>query len=173
MYSFESTGSRKDLHAMTVGALIGAVVLFTAAGVEGVPMPSLLQIAGIALAGVAVYLLTRYSLKVYRYAVEPSGIADMHGNELFDLIITETVGKRSVVVSRVALRSVDREAVTVLRRDDPGFKTARAALCSTYQKFRYVNTPIAPAECYIPLPTENALIIIPPDPYMIKILRGE
>ena len=173
MYAFESSGSRKALHAMTVGAMIGAVALFTVAGTEGVPLPSLLQIAGIILAGVSVYLLTRYSLKVYRYAIEPSGITDEHGVEQFDLVITEIVGKRSVVVSRVGLRSIDRAAVTVLRRDDPGFKTARTAVCSTYRKFRYINTPIAPAECYIPVPSENAIIIIPPDPYMVKHLRGE
>ena len=28
MYSFESSGSRKPLHAMVIGALVGAAVLF-------------------------------------------------------------------------------------------------------------------------------------------------
>ena len=173
MYSFESSGSRKSLHAMIIGAMIGAVALFTVAGMDGVPLPSLLQIAGIVLAAAAIYLATRFALKTYRYAIEPSGITDEHGVEQFDLVITEIVGKRSVVVSRVALRSIDREAVTVIRRDDPGFKAARTAVCSTYQKFRYENTPLSPASCYIPFPSENAIIIIPPDPYMVKLLRGE
>ncbi len=172
MYAFESSGSRKALHAMTIGAFIGAVALIASSGGNIIP-PIILQLAGIILAGVSDYLLTRYSLKVYRYAIEPSGITDEHGVEQFDLVITEMVGRRSVVVSRVCLRSIDREAVTVLRRDDPSFKTARTAVCSTYQKFRYINTPIAPAECYIPFPSENAIIIIPPDPYMVKHLRGE
>ena len=171
MYSFESTGSRKSLHAIIIGTIIGGIALF--AEHDGLPLPWLWQIAAIMLLGDATHLTNRYALKTYRYAIEPSGITDEHGNEQLDLVITEFVGKRSVVVSRVGLRSIDREAVTVLRRDDPSFKTARTAVCSTYQKFRYINTPIAPAECYISFPSENALIIIPPDPYMIKILRGE
>ena len=170
MYSFESSGSRKSLHALIIGTFIGGIALIVAS--DGLPLPWLWQIASVLLLSNASYLLTRYSLKTFRYAIEPSGITDEHGVEQFDLVITETVGKRSVVVSRVCLRSIDRDTVTVIRRDDPNFKATRTAVCSTYQKFRYENTPFSPASCYIPFPSEHAIIIIPPDPYMVKLLRG-
>ena len=39
MYAFESSGSRKPLHAMVIGSMIGAGVLFSVSTVQGIPMP--------------------------------------------------------------------------------------------------------------------------------------
>ena len=118
MYSFESSGSRKPLHAMVIGAIVAAAVLFTVGGFEGVPVPFLFQMGGILCATAAVYLTVRYSLKAYRYAIEPNTIVDAEGVEQYDLVITEIVGKKMTVVARVGLRTVDHSAVTVIRRED-------------------------------------------------------
>lgn len=173
MYSFESSGSRKPLHAMVVGAMVAAVFLFTLSGYQGIPMPYLFQGVGILCASAAVYLLVRYSLKTYRYAIEPNTIVDAEGVEQYDLVITEIMGRKMTVVARVGLRTVDHAAVRILAResghDDDG--EDRALLCAGKKVFRYENTPISPASCYIPIPEENAVVVIPADERMMEILR--
>lgn len=177
MYAFESRGSRKPLHAMVIGTVAAAVILFSLSNREGVPVPYLFQAAAIGCLTATVYLLARYSLKIYRYAVEPNGILDGEGMEQYDLVITEIVGRKMTVVARLALRDIDRAAVTVIPRSaqSPAERAkadeARATLCKGKQVFRYENTPISPASCYIPMPEENAVVVIPPDEGMIKILK--
>ena len=174
MYSFESSGSRKPLHAMVIGAIVAAVVLFSVANGEGIPMPYLFQMVGILCATAAVYLTVGYSLKIYRYAIEPNTIVDAEGVEQYDLVITEITGKKMKVVCRVGLRTVAHDAVTVvIRRDnDPMAKTARDLLCRDQRVFKYENTPVSPASCYIPIPEENSVVVIPADERMVEILRA-
>ncbi|MBR6782009.1 MAG: hypothetical protein IKM33_02270 [Clostridia bacterium] len=174
MYSFESSGSRKPLHAMVVGALIGTAVLFCVGGMEGMPFPFLFQTAAVLCATIAIYLTAGYSLKSYRYAIEPNTIVDAEGLDQYDLVITEIRGKRMKVVARVGLRSVDHDAVVVIRRSDgEAAKDARNLLCKGKQVFRYENTPLSPASCYIPIPEENSVIVIPVDDRMVEILKGK
>ena len=173
MYAFESTGSRKPLHAMVIGTLVAAVILFSISNREGLPVPHLFQTGAIGCLTGTVYLLVRYSLKLYRYAVEPNGILDAHGVEQYDLIITEIVGKKMTVVARVALRDIDKPAVTVIRRADKAKgEEARETLCKGRRVFRYENTPASPASCYIPLPEENSVVVIPVDEKMVSSLKG-
>ena len=174
MYAFESSGARRPLHIMVVGALVAGVLLFSVSNREGMPMPYLFQGAAIGCLTVAVYLLGRYSLRIYRYAVEPGGIVDADGVEQYDLVITEIVGKRMTVVSRVALRDIDKASVTVIRRaDGDTAKQAKESLCRGRQVFRYENTPASPQSCYIPIPEEGAVVVIPVDEGMVRILKGD
>ena len=173
MYSFESSGSRKPLHAMVIGAMIATVLLFSVAGLEGIPMPYLFQIGAILCATAAVYLTVGYSLKAYRYAIEPNTIVDAEGVEQYDLVITEITGKKLKVVARVGLRTVDHTAVTVIRRQDgEAAKEARDLLCKDKRVFKYENTPVSPASCYIPIPEENSVVVIPADERMVGILKA-
>ena len=172
MYSFESSGSRKPLHAMVIGAIIGTAVFFSLGGMEGMPFPFLFQTGAFICATVAIYLAAAYSLKCYRYAIEPNTIVDAEGMEQYDLVITEITGKRMKVVARIGLRSVDHDAVVVIRRSDgEAAKSARDTICKGKQIFRYENTPISPVSCYIPIPEENSVIIIPVDDRMVEILK--
>lgn len=174
MYFFESNGSRRPLHAMVIGAIVAAVVLFSVANREGIPMPFLFQLGGILCATAAVYLTVGYSLKIYRYAIEPNTIVDAEGVEQYDLVITEIMGKKMKVVCRVGLRTVDHDAVRVFGRgktqDDDGEERAR--LCAGKKVFKYENTPVSPASCYIPIPEENSVVVIPADERMVEILRA-
>ena len=174
MYSFESSGSRKPLHAMVIGALAGAAVLFSLGTLPDVPLPSLFQMGAILCATLAVYLTVRYSLRTYRYAIQPNTIVDAEGVEQYDLVITEITGKKMKVVCRVGLRTVDHDAVRVFGRgktqDDDGEERAR--LCAGKKVFKYENTPISPASCYIPIPEENAVVVIPADERMVEILKA-
>ena len=172
MYSFESSGSRKPLHAMVIGEMVAAVVLFSVANGDGIPMPYLFQMGGILCATAAVYLTVRYSLKYYRYAIEPNTIVDAEGVEQYDLVITEITGKKMKVICRVGLRTVDHTAVTVIRRQDgEAAKEARDLLCKDKRVFKYENTPVSPASCYIPIPEENSVVVIPADERMVEILK--
>ena len=173
MYSFESSGSRKPLHAMVIGTIVAAVVLFSVANREGMPVPYLFQMGGILCATAAVYLTVGYSLKTYRYAIEPNTIVDVEGIEQYDLVITEIMGKKMKVVARVGLRTVDHDAVRVFSRgktSDDGEE--RAQFCAGKKVFKYENTPVSPASCYIPIPEENAVVVIPADERMVEILRA-
>ena len=174
MYSFESSGSRKPLHAMVLGELIASSVLFCLGGIGGIPVPSLFQMGGILCATVSVYMTVRYSLRYYRYAIQPNTIVDAQGVEQYDLVITEIMGKKMKVVCRVGLRTVDHAAVTVIRRaDGDSAKEARALLCKDKRVFKYENTPVSPASCYIPIPEENSVVVIPVDERMVEILKSK
>ena len=173
MYSFESSGSRRPLHAMVIGALVGAAVFFSVGTLPSIPLPSLFQMGAILCATLAVYLTVRYSLRAYRYAIEPNTIVDAEGVEQYDLVITEITGKKMKVVCRVGLRTVDHTAVTVIRRaDGQASKEARETLCKGMRVFRYENTPVSPASCYIPIPEENSVVVIPADERMVEILKA-
>ena len=173
MYSFESSGSRSPLHAMVIGALVGAAVFFSVGTLPSIPLPSLFQIGAILCATLAVYLTVRYSLRAYRYAIEPNTIVDAEGVEQYDLVITEITGKKMKVVCRVGLRTVDHNAVTVIRRaDGQTSKEACDLLCKDKRVFKYENTPVSPASCYIPIPEENSVVVIPADERMVEILRA-
>ena len=172
LYSFESSGSRKPLHAMVVGSMVAAVVLLTVGGIDGIPLPFLFQTAGMVCATAAVYLMAAYSLKSYRYAIQPNTIVDAEGVEQYDLVITEIMGKKLKVVARVGLRTIDHTAVTVIPRGDPTAKEAAATLCKDRRVFKYENTPISSVSCYIPIPEENCVVVIPADERMVEILRA-
>ena len=172
MYSFESGGSRKPLHAMVIGSMAAAAILFVLGGTDRVPFPFLFQMGAFLCATATVYLVAAYSLKSYRYAIEPNTIVDAEGVEQFDLVITEILGKKLKVVARVGLRTVDHNAVTVIPRGDPTAKEAAATLCKDKRVFKYENTPISPASCYVPIPEENCVVVIPVDERMVEILRA-
>ena len=173
MYSFESGGSRKPLHAMVIGSMAAAAILFVLGGTDRVPFPFLFQMGAFVCATATVYLVAAYSLKSYRYAIEPNTIVDAEGVEQYDLVITEILGKKMKVVARVGLRTVDHNAVTVIPRGDPTAKEAAATLCKDKRVFKYENTPISPASCYVPIPEENCVIIIPVDKTMVEILKKQ
>ncbi len=172
MYAFESSGSRKGLHALVIGSSVAAFLLFSISTQEGMPFPYLFQFGAVLCLVAAVYLLTRYSLRIYRYALEPNGIRDSGGREQVDLIITRIVGRQMVVETRVSLRDIDRAAVAVVRRADrKAYADLRAAYGSGWHIFRYENTPLSAVSCYIPIPEERAVVVIPADERMVQILQ--
>ena len=173
MYFFESRGSRKSLHTMVIGSMIATVALLYVGNLDGIPFPALFQTGAFIFATVAVYLTAAYSLKSYRYAIEPNTIVDAEGIEQYDLVITEIMGKKMKVVARVGLRTIDHAAVTVIPRGDNAAKESRDLLCKDKRVFKYENTPISPASCYVPIPEENCVIIIPVDKTMVEILKKQ
>lgn len=67
----------------------------------------LAQLFGVLLLTAGVYLYGKFVARVYAYTVQPGGIFDADGYELYDLVVTETVGKRRQrVVCRLSLRDI-------------------------------------------------------------------
>ncbi len=170
MYSFESSPSRKPLHAMVIAAFAAAAVLFSLSNVRGIPYPVIFQTGAILCLVAAVYLIARFSVKLYRYSVEPNGIVDTHGVEQCDLVVTEITGKKIKVVARIGLRDID-EVVVVRRKDKEAREAIKNSLCRDKQLFRCTNTPAMDEECYISIPEENSVLLIPADERMTAILR--
>ena len=157
---------------MVIGSMAAAAILFVLGGTDWVPFPFLFQLGAFVCATATVYLVAAYSLKSYRYAIEPNTIVDAEGVEQYDLVITEIMGKKLKVVARVGLRTIDHGAVTLIRRSDPAAKEARDLLCKDKRVFKYENTPISSVSCYIPIPEENCVVVIPADETMVEILRA-
>ncbi len=171
MYAFHSSPSRSGLHAMVIGAFAVAAILFGLSRYETIPYPVVFQTAAVICLVAALYLTARYSLRVYRYAIEPNGITDAYGTEQCDLVITEIVGKKQKVVARIALRDIG-EVVAVKRDDKETLATIKNGFVRGKQVFTYANVPILPEACYIEAPEEGAVIVIPTDEGMLKILKG-
>ena len=67
----------------------------------------LAQTLGVLLLTAGIYLYARFVARTYTYAVQPGGIFDAEGRELYDLIVIETIGKRKQqTVCRIALRDM-------------------------------------------------------------------
>ncbi len=174
MYAFESSGSRKSLHMMVIGAFVVGILLFSLSNQPGVPLPSLWQCLAALTLSVGVYLCVRYSLAIYRYAVESSGITDADGAEQYDLIITVITGKKQRTVTRIALREIDRDRVSVLKRSDKREnEIVRRSYGAETRVFTYANVPILAEACVIPVPEEKSILLIPVDAGMYRILKGE
>lgn len=176
MYAFESSPRRGIFHVLVVACFVLALLLFGISGTEGMAYPMVYQFSGVVLLVAGIFFLSRYILKQYRYEISESTICDATGKPLLDLVITETSGRRITVVARVALRDVvavevvnktedaarAKEKVSLLRRGVNGEKPI---------VFRYTNTPFVTQACYISVPAERSVLVIPPDKTMVDILR--
>ncbi len=86
------------------GVGIFAVSLFN----TEIPYLSLFaQMLGVLLLTAGVYLYAKFIARTYTYTVQPGGIFDAEGRELYDLVVIETIGKRKQrTVCRIALRDI-------------------------------------------------------------------
>ncbi len=168
MYAFRSSGSRPWLHALVIVSVVGALGLFGLSGADGIRYAWLLQLTAICLAAVGVYLLTRYSLREYRYEIVDSGLEGADGQPVWELDVTSVIGARMTLTARANLRDIC--AVRVLSRTE--FKAKKASLLGDAVLFRCENDPFAPRTCYVTVPAERVVIAIPPDAGMIELLRA-
>lgn len=170
MYAFTSSGPRKSLHALVICTIVGTILLFTLSSVDGIAYAWALQLGAIMMATVGIYLAARYSLCEYRYEITDSGLIAADGTPVYDLTITMITGRygRRQEVTRIGLRDVGE--VYIL--DRATYMKKSPALRSIPHRFRYENTPFAPLSCYITVPEEEALLIIPPDQRMADILAA-
>lgn len=65
------------------------------------------QLFGVLFLTAGIYLYTKYFAHQYIYAVQPGGIFDANGCEIYDLVVMDTVGKnKQSVVCRLSLRDM-------------------------------------------------------------------
>lgn len=167
MYAFESHPRRKGFHLLVGGCFVVALVLLAISGLEGISYPVIYQGTAFLLVTAGAYLMVRYVLNVYRYEISESGIISADGEAQYDLVITEITGKRRRVVTRVALRDIDAVAVIPRKKKDAQKAFARGK----ERVFRYTNDPFDAVSCYLSLPTEDSVVVIPLDDTMILHLR--
>lgn len=175
---FESYRHQSAIHILTISCFIAAFLLFGVSNMESMVYPLVYQLTGILLLVVGTYFLTRYVLKKYRYEIIQSDIVDTWGEPVFDLVITETTGKRVVVVAKVALRDIAMLDVIDKRKDKNLAKEKVRQICEIpqteggrYIVYRYANTPFMSLACYLQIPSENSVLVIPYHEKMVSALR--
>lgn len=166
MEEFSSGGKRRRLHAIVITDMAAAVFMWTSAGAGG-SYGWIFQLVGVALAGLGIYLLTRYSLRRYTFSIQDSGLVDASGRQVYDLVVTQTLGRRITVAARVSVRDILR--IEVLSRTD--FRGKRKTDFKELILFRYESDPFSRSSAYITVPDENALLAIPPIPDLLELLR--
>lgn len=167
MYAFESCPRRGMLHLLTVGCFVLALLLMGISGVDNIAYPMLYQLTAVILVVIGVYLVIRYVLRLYRYEVSENGITNACGERQYDLVITEITGKRQQIVTRVALRDI--AAVAFIDRKKEKQK-AVDFIGGVKRVFRYTNSPFEAGGCYLSVPEEGSVLIIPRDEKMMKLL---
>ena len=164
MYAFDSHARGKLFHCLVGGCFVTALLLFGIAGVEGMAYPAVYQFTAFVLLTAGVYLLVRYGLKIYRYEIAENGIVSAAGDKQYDLVVTEITGRRIRVMTRVALRDIE-SAVILSRKKDA------TTLIGGRRVYRYTNRPFESVSCYLILPEENAVVVIPEDENMMRHLE--
>lgn len=86
----------------------GGLGLFGISLNPAVPFPFVAQGLGVLLLVFGVVLCTKFILRTLYYSIQPAGIFDADGNEIYDLEVIEEIGKKRTTVCRVNLRDVVR-----------------------------------------------------------------
>ena len=165
---FESQQHPTIIHVLTIACFVIAFLLF---GMSGMAYPLIYQLSGLVLLVAGVYLLVRYILKKYRYEIAPGNIVDSYGDPVLGLVITETTGRRTTVVAKINLRDIEQIAVVDKRQDKESAKAQIADITQKYIVYRYTNTPFLSHICYIQVPCENSVLVIPYHQDMVQALR--
>ncbi|MBQ7378660.1 MAG: hypothetical protein IJW70_03145 [Clostridia bacterium] len=109
MYSVTPKKQSK-LTAAAVGACFacGIGLFAVSIGQESLPFVTIAaQLISVLILTAGIYLYSKYIARQYTYTVQPGGIFDANGEEIYDLEVIETVGGRKQrVVCRLALRDI-------------------------------------------------------------------
>ncbi|UKI12164.1 MAG: hypothetical protein L6V84_05195 [Oscillospiraceae bacterium] len=166
MYSFTPNGRRRGLHAVVIVDLTASVLLWTSATAGG-SYGWIFQLAGVVLAVLGIYLITRYSLRSYTFSVQDSELVDSAGNPVYDLVITQTLGRKISVVARVSLRDIRH--LTVLSRSD--FRKCRKKKISFPHPLPLRQRPLRPPRRLPPRPGRARPPCHPPDAALLDLLH--
>ena len=136
--------SPKKQGILTAAAVIGCFVcgigLFVASiGQNTLPYVTLAaQLAGVLLLTAGIYLYTKYFAHQFTYAVRPDGVFDANGEEIYDLVVIDTVGgRRQRVVCRIALRDIIKVSARPARATKKNGQTNIAPTQDGGQVFQY------------------------------------
>ena len=167
-YITTSSGKRTGLHVLVVTAYAAGILLVSSSSTF-VPFAPLWQLVGVLLLVAGVYLTTRYSLRSYTYAVEPGDILDADGEAVYELVITEAIGRKRTVVARVALRDIDADGLQVVRQGETAVRRDEAS--PTPRVLRYANTPVVAVAIHVPVPEEGSILVLPYDEGLLAAIR--
>ncbi len=174
MYSVQPKKQNKlDVLACAACFACGACVF--AASIANTSLPYLTlaaQLLAVLLLTAGIYLYSKFIARTYTYAVQPGGIYDTQGQELYDLVVTETTGKsKQRTVCRIALRDIVRTEARPLRA------TKKNGLCKIEasgdygRKFSYC-ADLVPEKVLVIYDTDGNAVVLTYDERLWRILSG-
>ncbi len=172
MYLYKKTAKPKNTAGKITSllCLLCGAALFILAGNITEFFTSVIQLSGVILIGISIYIATAYLLREYTFSVTQSSKfsnEDADFDEKFDFIITEKKNNRDIKVCHFGM-----DDVTKVRIVDPKNKKAISAERKNTRRFTY-NTEFA-ASRYIEvrayLDGEEYSIFVTYDEALFKIL---
>ena len=127
------------------------------------------QILGILLLTAGIYLYSKFIARTFTYKVQPGGIFDAQGQELYDLVVVETVGKsKQTTVCRIALRDIVAVQARPIRASKKnGFDKIEAA--DGGRKFSYC-VDMVPEKVILVHDTDGNAVVLTYDSRLYDIL---
>lgn len=118
MYSVTPRKQNKLTDFACIACFVGGIGIF-AVSILNASVPYLTlaaQIVAVLLLTAGIYLYARFVARAYTYTVQPGGIFDADGRELYDLVVVETVGKsKQRTICRIALRDITQVQARPMR----------------------------------------------------------
>ena len=88
---------------------------------------------------------------------------------MYELVITEAIGRKRTVVARVALRDIDADGLQIVRQ---GEKTVqKGGETPTPRVLRYAHTPVVAVAIHVPVPEEGSILVLPYDEGLLAAIR--
>ncbi|MBQ8409330.1 MAG: hypothetical protein IJY39_10770 [Clostridia bacterium] len=174
MYLYKKTIKPKNTAGKITSllCLLCGAALFILASGNYIMFPSIAQVAGVILIGIAIYVASAYLLREYTFSVTQSEKFDSEDAsyaEKFDFIITEKKNNRDIKVCHFGMNDV-----TGVRAVDPENKKQVQEERKDMKRFTY-NTEYAAAryiELQASLDDEQYSILVSYDEDLLRVLNG-
>ncbi len=129
------------------------------------------QMLGVLFLTVGIYLYSRFVIRTYTYTVQPGGIFDAEGRELYDLIVTETIGKsKQRTVCRLSLRDIVWAQVRPMRATKKNGLKKIEAHHDGGHKFSYC-VDLVPEMVIVIGDADGNVVVLTHDAYLYEILN--
>ena len=116
MYEYIPEKNVKRSRAVVFLIIIGAIALVTITSfIPDLPFFGVLQTLFLAIAGIGIFIFTRYVSRELIYRIEKRGVDEDSEYEEYDLTVTEVQGRSRITVCKISLRSISD--VTVCSRN--------------------------------------------------------
>ena len=107
MYEYIPEKNVKRSRAVVMALIIGAVALVAITSfIPDLPFFGVLQTLFLAVAGIGIFIFTRYVSRELVYRIEKRGVDEDLEYEEYDLTVTEVQGRSRITVCKISLRSI-------------------------------------------------------------------
>lgn len=171
MHLYKKTAKPKNTAGRITAllCLLSGAALFILAGNLPDFFPSLIQVAGVILIGISIFIASSYLLREYTFSIAPGrdfSNEESDYSEKFDFIITEKKNNRDIKVCHFGM-----DDVTLVRVVDPKNKKAVSAERKNMKSYTY-NTEFAASrhiEVRAQLDGEEFSILVTYDEELLRV----